>query len=82
MMVAEGGSEVGTPRSDLSESQHWEVIGPHSDSSNAHLIAPAGALLAIWIAFFCIEGARWPLHLRCHFIGLPTLHFCKLARVS
>ncbi|CAK0738433.1 hypothetical protein CVIRNUC_001042 [Coccomyxa viridis] len=41
MMVAEGGSEVGSPRSDLSESQHWEVIGPHSDSSNAHLIAPA-----------------------------------------
>ena len=44
-MAAEGTSEVGSPRSDLSESQHWEVIGPHSDSSHAHLIAPAGAIL-------------------------------------
>ena len=58
-MVAEGSSEVSSPRSDLSESQHWEVIGPHSDSSKAHLITPTGALLPCCIAFLCIKGARW-----------------------
>ena len=42
MMTAEGNGGAGSPRSDLSESQHWEVIGPDSHSGDAHFIIPKG----------------------------------------
>ncbi len=42
MMTAEGNGGAGSPRSDLSESQHWEVIGPDSHSSDGHFIVPKG----------------------------------------
>ena len=43
MMMAEGDGGAVSPRSDLSESQLWEVIGAESASSDGHIMAPAGS---------------------------------------
>ena len=42
MMTAVVNGGAASPRSDLSESQLWEVIGAESASGDGHIMAPAG----------------------------------------
>ena len=44
MMTADGS---GSPRSEQSENENWEVVGHSSQSGDAHLIAPAGELQTV-----------------------------------
>lgn len=47
MMSAEGSGGAVSPRSDLSESQLWEVIGAESTGGDGHIVAPAGKVARV-----------------------------------
>ena len=70
-MAAEGSGKLASPRSDLSESQLWEVIVAESTSGDAHLLAPAGEL-TIAYQEFCLSLQEPGMTLKkVQVVGLP-----------